>query len=464
MVSGSSRNDPCPCGSGRKYKKCCLELDQAVARAAPAGRGSEDAGALTLIVPTPGGQLVTRIRPASPLNEDEPQGDAAETAARDAVAVWGLPDFVYRPSLRKLGSGSRELGDAVVIVGNQGLVVQVKSRVDATEDAARERSWLAKKAAEACRQAKGTVRQLRRESAQFVNARGRALNVDGNALRWLNVVVLDHPEAPDGVVPDTPGDTVVLLRRDWEWLFEHLKSTHLVAQYLRRVAGEAVELGGEPVRYYNKARSDPAAEPDGVPAALLSPDGRAFSAPQLPMLAVGDEPGLDNGHLLLRSVMEDIATGPFDPARERERLHVLAQIDRLPVALRGDFGRVMMSALQEVLGAVPGETLWRFRLIRGEGGRFHVGFGACSASSEMHRDAFSWWVQLRHHQLQQLTGIEDLTTVGILLTHRTDGQRPWDTTMVSVRGDLELTEEEIETFERMWDRDSRIVPHSDAIA
>lgn len=23
------RNDPCPCGSGKKYKKCCLEKDQA---------------------------------------------------------------------------------------------------------------------------------------------------------------------------------------------------------------------------------------------------------------------------------------------------------------------------------------------------------------------------------------------------------------------------------------------------
>lgn len=28
------RNDPCPCGSGKKYKKCCLDADQATARAA----------------------------------------------------------------------------------------------------------------------------------------------------------------------------------------------------------------------------------------------------------------------------------------------------------------------------------------------------------------------------------------------------------------------------------------------
>jgi preprotein translocase subunit SecA len=25
------RNDPCPCGSGKKYKKCCMSRDQASA-------------------------------------------------------------------------------------------------------------------------------------------------------------------------------------------------------------------------------------------------------------------------------------------------------------------------------------------------------------------------------------------------------------------------------------------------
>jgi hypothetical protein len=30
------RNDPCHCGSGRKYKHCCLEKDEAAAREARA--------------------------------------------------------------------------------------------------------------------------------------------------------------------------------------------------------------------------------------------------------------------------------------------------------------------------------------------------------------------------------------------------------------------------------------------
>jgi SEC-C motif len=30
----TKRNDPCPCGSGRKYKQCCLAKDEAAEREA----------------------------------------------------------------------------------------------------------------------------------------------------------------------------------------------------------------------------------------------------------------------------------------------------------------------------------------------------------------------------------------------------------------------------------------------
>jgi hypothetical protein len=33
-TSRPGRNEPCHCGSGRKYKHCCLEKDEAEARAA----------------------------------------------------------------------------------------------------------------------------------------------------------------------------------------------------------------------------------------------------------------------------------------------------------------------------------------------------------------------------------------------------------------------------------------------
>ena len=34
------RNDPCPCGSGKKYKKCCMIKDESQIEAAPSGAGS----------------------------------------------------------------------------------------------------------------------------------------------------------------------------------------------------------------------------------------------------------------------------------------------------------------------------------------------------------------------------------------------------------------------------------------
>ena len=31
-MNAIGRNEPCPCGSGKKYKKCCLERDEALER------------------------------------------------------------------------------------------------------------------------------------------------------------------------------------------------------------------------------------------------------------------------------------------------------------------------------------------------------------------------------------------------------------------------------------------------
>ena len=36
-MTQTGRNEPCPCGSGKKYKKCCLEKDQSAAQNTAAG-------------------------------------------------------------------------------------------------------------------------------------------------------------------------------------------------------------------------------------------------------------------------------------------------------------------------------------------------------------------------------------------------------------------------------------------
>src|SRR5229473_3431996 len=109
--------------------------------------------ALTVMVETPGGLLIRTIGSASPLREDMSRGKAAKHATQSAAALWGLPDFVYRPTVIPTPSGSRELGDGILIVGDLAIVVQVKAREAATTDENKERRWLEKHAAKGLRQA-----------------------------------------------------------------------------------------------------------------------------------------------------------------------------------------------------------------------------------------------------------------------------------------------------------------------
>jgi hypothetical protein len=46
------RNDPCHCGSGRKYKQCCLAKDEAAERLARA-KAAEEAPAPEAVAATP---------------------------------------------------------------------------------------------------------------------------------------------------------------------------------------------------------------------------------------------------------------------------------------------------------------------------------------------------------------------------------------------------------------------------
>jgi tetratricopeptide (TPR) repeat protein len=62
-MANSGRNDPCPCGSGKKYKRCCLEKDAASKREA----------------------LAASVKPASPWSWVRSPEIAAEM--REAVAV-----------------------------------------------------------------------------------------------------------------------------------------------------------------------------------------------------------------------------------------------------------------------------------------------------------------------------------------------------------------------------------------
>jgi hypothetical protein len=472
MALSVGRNNPCPCGSGRKFKRCCLDREREAATAAARayqadivrsqepsapdpwnrGRGSRD---LTRVIETPAGVMVRSIPNASPLRLDLTQGEAAEEATHDAAALWGLPDFVYRAETRKVGSGSRELGDGILLVGELGIVVQVKCREAPTADEEKERRWVEKQMAKALAQANGTIRLLKQAPSRMTNARGRSLEIDGSKLRWIAAIVIDHPHAPSGITAeslDERNPAVVMLRRDWEFLFNQLKSAHAVGGYLERVSGEVVELGEEPVRYFQLAAADQQAQPEPVDPALLGATGRQISSPLLPLQPVATDDEV--AHLVVRLIFEDIAVSGLPQTSEPDRLLVLAELDRLPVSDRGMIGRFLIEGLSEIVKTPAGTTEWRQRRVVGRlGGRQigHLAFGVCSQFSQMHSDLFLGWVRLRHHDLQQVTGeVDHLTTIGVLLTPRNDGLRPWDTTMFAVAGDLGLTAEELSASRELW--------------
>jgi hypothetical protein len=165
-------------------------------------------------------------------------GTAAEDATRSAAATFGLPDLVFRSAHRSIGSGTRELGDAIIVVGGVAAAVQVKARAAASGQYARERAWLDKRIEKAARQARGTIRMMIAAYATLVNERGRAVQISGPSKSWVPVVIVDHPGPPNAYTPALTASTaaVVPLRRDWEFLFEQLKSTDAVIRYLHRVS------------------------------------------------------------------------------------------------------------------------------------------------------------------------------------------------------------------------------------
>src|SRR5438445_2096271 len=173
-----------------------------------------------LVIQTSDGLFVRSVQPATVLAEGKPVGDAAEDATRRAAAFWGLPDFVFRAKQRRHGKATREVGDAIVIVGPLAASVQVKARQQVTPNDARERLWLDKKIAQATSQARGTIKSFSFAGGiDLENERGRKIHIAGQEKSWIAVVVLDHP----GVAYYVPvAGAVVLLRRDWEFLFEQL--------------------------------------------------------------------------------------------------------------------------------------------------------------------------------------------------------------------------------------------------
>jgi hypothetical protein len=365
---------------------------------------------------------------------------------------------MFLPLTENVGGKTREIGDGIVLVAGHGVVLQVKARSATAGDRDREASWLSKQAVAAIKQGNGTIRRLQAADVTLTNLRGRDVVVDGNDYDWTVAVILDHDDPPEGVVPDlseAKHPATVLLRRDWQFLFDQLKSTHAVMAYLRRVASQPIRLGSEPARYYRLANADHVKEPEPLDQRLLAGNHASLAVPSLPLHSSGSEDRI--AHTVIRGLWEDVALAPVTDNIDwvpgvSGRLLILSELDRLPVGVRATMGRFVCDAMEFVAGDASSEVIWRQRSLRGDAGQPHLAYAACSHPySREIAGLFESWLRLRHHDVVSVTGEFDaLRTVGVLVTPTTRPDRPWDTTAMAVGGDMAFSEEQLRSLRALW--------------
>src|SRR6266508_1496636 len=174
------------------------------------------------------------------------QGTAVEDYARRLAGVLGVPDFVYQASVIRKGSGTREVGDGLLAVGSEGLVVQVKSRLAEAsyrDDLAKAGRWCRKHAEVARGQGIGTRRRLASGNVRIQSLRGYPRTLP-SAQDWPIVVVIDHPLDPP-VVFKGSSDTLYLSLDDWLGVHSMIPSPRGVIAYVHRAlaTGRTIPLG-----------------------------------------------------------------------------------------------------------------------------------------------------------------------------------------------------------------------------
>lgn len=404
------------------------------------------------------GRVVGREIPdATPLTPGEAYGTEVEHATRAAAGRWGLPDFVLRPKVVPKGSGIREVGDGTIVSGTRGVALQVKARCAATPDSPeRARSWLLKNAAAGLKQARGTIRTtFQSHNVTLENLRGRPVRVAGKRVEWVPVVVLDHPNPPRDVFPpgDAHGPSVVLLRRDWEFLWNQLQSASAIVDYIHRVSAEdePAELGSETHRYFDLADKDLHAPPSRLPDWMNDGGADPANLPLLPKdpASAGDELGFR----VFQRILEDIAATDFT-GDESDRVQMLAHIDRVAVASRAELGRLLLRRLITCANAPDGQLTVEHRLLYIDQGELHLSFTCMGELTGYYQELFrTWLLHRRQRFLMQSGALGPIWpwSVGVLLTPRPSDSRLWDTTVIATNGPPHFDEAEYARLDAIYE-------------
>lgn len=412
---------------------------------------------ITLMIETDEGIIRRTVMPALPLPPEVERGVAAEQAIRFAAALWGMPDFIFDPAHEASGSGVREVGDGILVTSGTAVMIQSKSRQQSGDAPEKEANWLAKNISKGLRQGAGSIRFLSTRLVPMRNRRRRTVTLDGTKFAWVSVVLVDHDDVPDGYTPVVlPANAVVMMRRDWEFLFDQLRSARSVANYLKRVAGESIPLGTEPVRYHELAMADLAVEPPPAPRWAVK-GASTVSVPQAPLEPAHAQE--TNAHFLLRTIQEDIALSRLPEEQELARIDVLSRLDSIPVASRTELGERLESYMSDAK-AWAGDAVRTYARIYLpiDAGPFDspIVFMLASVLNSTAMEIFGARIELLHHDFMSATGQENLTTVGVLLTPGTISGREWDTTMKAAAGDLALHPDYVQFIRDQLDSGLRV--------
>jgi hypothetical protein len=380
------------------------------------------------------------IAPARDLLDASQDGTAVEEATRAAAGRWGLRDLVLKPKVFAKGSGIRELGDGTILAGPRGISLQVKARGVTGDTPEKATQWILKNAAHGLRQARGTIRTaLLNPAVELTNLRGRTVAIRGSSVAWIPVVVIDHADPPPtGVIPapDPKGPSVVLTRRDWEFLWNQLRSATAIVDYIHRVAEDEdpLELGAESNRYLDLAEKDAQSPPGKMPDWI--PETGAINT-NLPLLPYDPAASADRfGHAIFQRILEDIADTDFT-GDETDRITLLSNIDRVAVGARAELGRLLLRRLTGCAEAAPNGHRMDHRIMYIDQGSFQLTFTTMSQLTDYHHEIYRSWLLWRRQDFLEKSGALGPIypwTVGVLLTPRPDGSRPWDTTAISTNG------------------------------
>ncbi|MGD9998362.1 MAG: hypothetical protein AB7N61_13210 [Acidimicrobiia bacterium] len=277
----------------------------------------------------------------------------------------------------------------------------------------------------------------------MTSLRGTPHRVVADAYRWLCVVIIDHENPPVGLVPtcDAKDPTIALLKSDWDFLFNHLRSTYAVVRYLRHVVQfEPVALGTEWIRYGQIAFEASLESSSSLDKRLLVKGAVKYHSPLLSLTAAMDDDA--SSQMFYRMLLEEVAVKMLaDPVlADGPRLDVLSRLDALPVSMRSAVARYVFDSICELTKTAPHDGVkWLTRTIRGTADGTQLLYGACSEHFGGYDLFLQNWLVVRHHDLRALVGPTScVATVALVLTPRRDGSRPWDVTVCSVAGDIEL--------------------------